>query len=851
MIELRNLGKIYKSKKSVDTEALKNINIKFDNKGMTFVLGKSGCGKSTLLNILGGLDTPTSGEVLYNGKSFKDYKEKDYDSYRNEIVGFVFQEYNLIDKFNVFENVAYPLKLQNKKIDENKVIEALNKVGLGELKDRKVNELSGGQKQRVAIARALVKNPKIILADEPTGNLDSESAKGIFELLKSLSTEILVIVISHDEESARTYGDRIVFLQDGVITGVTSNNEVEPVQSESTSKRNKLPLKEIFGIAFKNFGKRKGKLILSVILISITISLFGLSIMQKYIKDKEETVRLLDKYEAKYITVNKLVKQPGVSGPLKGFYRNTHSALELTDEEFDKVKKEYNLDLKKAYYFSTSLGRIPFLKPLSLVEEEQNDTKYIDVFVSFNNALFKELDKDEFNFKLIGRAPTNYEEIVISKIYADYLIRNGTYLYEEEYENMVYDYTNARTNKYGDKERKTYKPTSYEEIINDDKYIAYGFGKVKIVGIVDEDLSEYKKLLESTYKQGALLTENVTKLEVNSFINIYVLKGFKDNFDLKIKESKHIDLREGYTDIDIILEEDLNNDYELKDNEIVVPYSYLDVKSKDEFSKKLNEYVIASMDKDPSFGSNYYKEEFIKDYIKSNEIINSHIKLVSYDGFGYYEQVTLYTIKDVKDIDNYIVSSEVFNKESKTRFITYIDTNNKNDYVDAINKMPIDGNEYVLNLGIIEMVAQDSFPLKVISVYILVISLFFSLFAVLQLFNYMNTTILDNKKEIGIFRSLGTSKKDISKMYLVQGIIVAIISYIISLSLCYLYSILENQMFFSNLKSFTAFDVRLIGLVWQSALMMFVFLLLLVIISSISSSRKIAKLKPVDAINDK
>ena len=141
MIELKNLGKIYKSKKSVDTEALKNINIKFDNKGMTFILGKSGCGKSTLLNILGGLDTPTSGEVLYNGKSFKDYKEKDYDAYRNEVVGFVFQEYNLIDKFNVFENVAYPLKLQNNKIDENRVIEALNKVGLGELKDRKERKM--------------------------------------------------------------------------------------------------------------------------------------------------------------------------------------------------------------------------------------------------------------------------------------------------------------------------------------------------------------------------------------------------------------------------------------------------------------------------------------------------------------------------------------------------------------------------------------------------------------------------------------------------------------------------------------------------------------------------------------
>ena len=177
MLELKNVNKIYKSKNTSNTEALRNINLNFNKVGLTFILGKSGCGKSTLLNILGGLDTPTSGEIIFKGKSFKDFKSSNYDSYRNTSIGFVFQEYNLVEKFNVFDNVAYALKLQNKKIDDNVVLDVLDKVGLKDHAKRKVNELSGGQKQRVAIARALVKNPSIILADEPTGNLDSESSK--------------------------------------------------------------------------------------------------------------------------------------------------------------------------------------------------------------------------------------------------------------------------------------------------------------------------------------------------------------------------------------------------------------------------------------------------------------------------------------------------------------------------------------------------------------------------------------------------------------------------------------------------------------------------------------------------
>ncbi len=854
MIELKNVFKTYKSKKGPSTEALKNINITFDNKGMTFVLGKSGSGKSTLLNLLGGLDTPTSGEILFNGKSLSKYKSKEFDKYRNNYIGFVFQEYNLLEKYNVYENVAFPLKLQGEKNYEAKVLEVLDKVGLKDLKDRKVNELSGGQKQRVAIARALVKNPKVILADEPTGNLDSESSKVVFDVLKSLSNDILVIIISHDEESSKLYADRAIYIKDGEIVAVTQNNEVT-MEQEIPSKKNKLHFKDSLYIAYKNTFNRKGKLIFAIILISITISLFGLSVMQKYIREKQESVRLLEKYNAKFIEVRKLVKEPYVNGPLEGYYRNDHTPVHLKNDEFDLIKEKYDLEFKKAFYFVNSSGeRIAFLKPIDL--SENSSYTFEDMIVMYNFTAFEELDASNFNFKIIGRKPTNYEEIVISKTYADYIINNGTYLYEEEFENSTYQLMSQRTNSFEKGKRKIYKPSSYEEIVNDSEYVAYGFGKVKIVGIIDEDLSKFNDLLKCDYKEYLnKYSEEYREFIQYRLVNIYVLEGFKDKYDLKIKKDRNVELHHDKNTTNIHLEEDLLDEYNLSKTEVIVPYSYLDYISNDEYSKKLNEYIISNMEIDSSLGSDYYKEEYNKKYLEDNKIIGSTIK-ITYDDREVYTNVSdkqisqTLTIKDIKDVNSYIINKDSL-PDISYNFVTFIETNSKDDYVKALNEMEIDGSEYVLDSDILEIVASSSFSMKFLANYIFIIALFFSLFAVLQLFNYINTNIMDNKKEIGILRSLGTSKFDICKIYLLQGCIVALVSYLIAIGLCYLYSIFENSMLFSSMQQIENFDIKLIGIVWQSALIMFVFLFVMVLLSTISAANKISKLKPIDAINDK
>ncbi len=232
MLQTKNLVKIYKPKKGVPVKALDNVTLTFPEKGMVFLLGKSGSGKSTLLNVLGGLDRYDSGDIAIMGKSTRKFRQSHFDSYRNTYVGFIFQEYNILEEFNVGTNIALALQLQGIKPSTEQIHSILKEVDLEGYGVRKPNELSGGQKQRVAIARALVKNPKIIMADEPTGALDSLTGRQVLNTLKKLSRDKLVIVVSHDREFAEQYADRIVELADGrVIRDVERMESTDAVEN--------------------------------------------------------------------------------------------------------------------------------------------------------------------------------------------------------------------------------------------------------------------------------------------------------------------------------------------------------------------------------------------------------------------------------------------------------------------------------------------------------------------------------------------------------------------------------------------------------------------------------------------
>lgn len=234
MLEAVNLSKIYKPKKGVPVKALDNINLKLPETGMVFLHGKSGSGKSTMLNVLGGLDKYNEGEIIIKGVSSKRFSQADFDSYRNTYVGFIFQEYNLLEDFTVGANIGLALELQGLKATDEKINSILEQVDMAGYGNRRPNELSGGQMQRVAIARALVKNPEIIFADEPTGALDSVTGKQVLQTLKKLSADKLVVVVSHDREFAETYADRIIELADGrVINDIERDEAALPTEENA------------------------------------------------------------------------------------------------------------------------------------------------------------------------------------------------------------------------------------------------------------------------------------------------------------------------------------------------------------------------------------------------------------------------------------------------------------------------------------------------------------------------------------------------------------------------------------------------------------------------------------------
>lgn len=241
MLELISITKKYTTKAGV-ANALNGVSLRFPDKGMVFITGKSGSGKTTLLNVIGGLDGFDSGEIVLDGKSFSSFSVADFDSYRNTYVGFIFQEYNLLPEYNVIKNVALAEELQGKKCDKRLIQKLFSDMGISGLEERKVSQLSGGQKQRVAIVRALAKSSKIILADELTGALDSVTGEQVLEILKKLSAEKLVVVVSHDLDLAEKYADRIIRLVDGKVVEDVSLLDKE-VGGNVYSHENRLTVK--------------------------------------------------------------------------------------------------------------------------------------------------------------------------------------------------------------------------------------------------------------------------------------------------------------------------------------------------------------------------------------------------------------------------------------------------------------------------------------------------------------------------------------------------------------------------------------------------------------------------------
>lgn len=341
MLRLEKITKVYEVADQ-KVHALREVDMEFRNSEFVSILGPSGCGKTTLLNIVGGLDRYTTGDLIINGKSTKDFKDKDWDNYRNHRVGFVFQSYNLIPHQTVLENVELALTLSgvSRKEREQRAIEVLKKVGLGDKIKNRPSQLSGGQMQRVAIARALVNDPEIILADEPTGALDSVTSVQIMELMKEISKDRLIIMVTHNPELAEKYSTRIIRLFDGQVEGDTmplsdkereqelekekKENELLEEQSKDKKfkpKKTKMNFFTALALSFKNLLTKKGRTLLvafagSIGIIGIALVLAISSGFSTYISRSQEDT--LSTYpitvEAKNIDFSSIIMQMFLGG---------------------------------------------------------------------------------------------------------------------------------------------------------------------------------------------------------------------------------------------------------------------------------------------------------------------------------------------------------------------------------------------------------------------------------------------------------------------------------------------------------------------------------------------------------
>ena len=294
MLKLIDINKTYENKK-VSTQALKNINLEIEDKGLISIVGVSGCGKTTLLNIIGGLDTDYQGSVEFENTETKQYRKKEWDDYRNKNVGFIFQDYNLINNISVYDNINIALSLQSISKNQAKqlIVDISKRLQIENILYKKPTELSGGQKQRVALARALVKKPKIILADEPTGALDSKTSEEIMKIIKELSEEILVIMVTHNEKIANQYSDRIISMLDGNITEDIKINEITKNKPKNIEIKKKYPLQSLLKLSFSNLYNKLLRSLLTILACSIGIVALCLVItvasgMNLYINDVQE-----------------------------------------------------------------------------------------------------------------------------------------------------------------------------------------------------------------------------------------------------------------------------------------------------------------------------------------------------------------------------------------------------------------------------------------------------------------------------------------------------------------------------------------------------------------------------------
>ncbi|MBQ6494723.1 MAG: ABC transporter ATP-binding protein/permease [Bacilli bacterium] len=450
MLKVKNITKIYKTE-GFEQKALNKVSINFRKNEFVSILGPSGSGKTTLLNIIGGLDNYNSGDLIINNISTKKFTDRDWDSYRNHRVGFVFQNYNLISHQTVLKNVELALTLSGiSKIERrNKSIKVLKEVGLKEHMNKRPNQLSGGQMQRVAIARALVNNPEIILADEPTGALDSDTSIQIMKILKKISQDKLVIMVTHNPELAKEYSSRIINIKDGKIISDTNpyNGKEQEEKEKNKTKKTKMSFLTALSLSFNNLMTKKARTILvsvagSIGIIGIALILAVSTGFQNYVDSiQEETLTsyplIISKEQADITSTllsmregkdkrsgnNKVKEQQYITNMLSNISTNDLKSLKkylddnkkTIDPYLSNILYSYNID-PNIYTIDTT-NKLAKVNPSNLFSSMMGGNSIMSSYsnmASIFNQIVDNRKEIEDNYEILkGRWPKEYNELII------------------------------------------------------------------------------------------------------------------------------------------------------------------------------------------------------------------------------------------------------------------------------------------------------------------------------------------------------------------------------------------------------------------------------------------------------
>lgn len=847
MLELKNIKKDYITSDTKVT-ALKGINIDFRENEFVSILGPSGCGKTTLLNIIGGLDDYTKGDLIINGRSTKEYKDSDWDTYRNHNIGFVFQSYNLIPHQTVLSNVELALTLSGVSPQERKkrAIKVLEEVGLKDQINKKPNQLSGGQMQRVAIARALVNDPDILLADEPTGALDSKTSIQIMEILKKISKNKLIIMVTHNPELAEKYSSRIIKLLDGnIISDSNPYKHKEQEEQEFVTKGKKsMSLLTALSLSLNNLMTKKGRTFLtafagSIGIIGIALILSLSSGVQNYIDSIEEdtlSTYPISIYEQTVDMSSLMISMMGMN--------------EKKDHDFDKI------------YSNNIMNNI--------IETMSNQIQKNDLH-EFKNYLEKSNITNYTNDIKYGY------NITLNIYNSDY--SNGII---KSYPNEIFDNIGISEmmgkNTMGVDSSTTTQTEVFEQLIDNEKLLkdqytllsgTYPKEYNEVVLIVDEnnEISDY-----TLYSLGVLdtkpLKETLQKIlsgQESEFTSIDTNYNYNELLDIKFKLVLSTDYyqKNGNIYIDKSTDEDhvknlIDNGVELKITGIIKPNEERISSSnygRVGYTKKLLDYAI-----NKTLETDIAKEQL------SNKDINILTGLEFNNDFDinnltpeqkYYLQtlsqeqlLSLISSMENNNYDSVIKTLGIVDKEYPSSINIYPKDFDSKEQIETLienyNKEKTDNNELdkVINYTDIVglMMSSVTSVVNVIS-YVLIAFVAVSLVVssiMIGIITYIS--VLERTKEIGILRAIGASKKDVSRVFNAETMIIGLTSGVLGILVTLILNIFIN-IIIKHLVGINVASLPLLG-----AIILVVISVCLTLIAGLIPSKVASKKDPVEAL---